>query len=780
MYADVIVDISHKNLDRPFCYRIPSSLEDTIRIGNKVEIPFGLGNKLISGYVVGITDSPTDEIAADKIKEIKNIIPNGFSAEENLIAVAAFMKEQYGSTMITALKTVLPVKKIIKVREEKTVVSNVPLLTIEQGLAIAEKKKQKARVRLLRELLSNERISYSLVTGKLNVSAQTVKSLEKDGFLTIEVSAKNDNPFTFREGGEEIPALSDEQAEIVTSIKKDRDNGIAGEYYIYGITGSGKTEVYMRLIENCLNEGRQAILLIPEISLTYQNLRRFYRRFGDRVAVMHSKLSDGEKYEQFRKAKEGEVSIMIGPRSALFAPFPNLGLIIMDEEHESSYKSESMPKYHAREVAEKLAELTHAAMVMGSATPSLESFYRIKKGEIHEFRLNKRLTGGMLPAVHIVDMKEELEAGNRNMFSRKLQELMQDRLEKGEQMMLFLNRRGYAGSVVCRSCGEVIKCPHCDISLSEHKDGTLVCHYCGYTTPFIRKCAKCGSDKIAGFRAGTEQVEEGIKKIFPQAVVLRMDADTTKKAEDYEAILSRFASGEADILLGTQMIVKGHDFKGVTLMGVLLADTSLNQNDYRAAERTFELLTQAAGRAGRGSRPGDAVIQTYQPDHYAITFAANQDYEGFYEEEILYREMLNYPPAGNLLCVQFFGPDWERLSRLSLGLTKEVAGKVEGIVNVSAAGKKDEEKAGGNSAAGADAEGKDSLPTAGANGKIQQLGPGRASLGKKKDVYRQVVYYKCADKEPLILIKDYMEKRMTEISVEKEQIQFDFNPLNSF
>lgn len=774
MYADVIVDISHKNLDRPFCYRIPDSLKESVAIGNKVSIPFGKGNTAKEGYVVGLSETPTDEIDADRIKEISAVIPNGFSAEENLIALAAYMKEQYGSTMITALKTVLPVKKVVKIREEKTVVSKVPLATIEQGIEIAGKKNQKAKVRLLRELLNSERISYSIVTGKLNVSAPTVKSLEKDGFLTVEVSRKNDNPFTFRNGEEIIPDLSDEQKRIVDEIQSERKNGVAGQYYIYGITGSGKTEVYMRLIENCLKEGRQAILLIPEISLTYQNLRRFYRRFGDRVAVMHSKLGDGEKYEQFRRAKEGEISIMIGPRSALFTPFPDLGMIIIDEEHESSYKSESMPKYHAREVAGKLSELTHASLVMGSATPSLESFYRIKKGEIKEYRLSKRLTGGTLPNVHIVDMKEELESGNRTVFSRKLQEMMQDRLDKGEQTMLFLNRRGYASSVLCRSCGEVMKCPHCDISLSEHKGGVLICHYCGYSTPFVKKCAKCGSDKIAGFRAGTEQIEDEIKKRFPQAVVLRMDADTTKKSEDYEAILSRFASGEADILLGTQMIVKGHDFKGVTLMGVLLADTSLSHSDYRAAERTFELLTQAAGRAGRGEMPGDAVIQTYQPEHYAVTYAASQDYEGFYEEEILYREMMEYPPVGQILSVQFFGPDWERLSRLSLGMTKEIAGKFNGVVRANQAlstDSKEQQDDGTSSAGGINPE-----PAC----IIRQLGPSKASLGKKKDIYRQVVYYKCKRKEPLIEIKDYMEKRLNEISVKKEQIQFDFNPMNSF
>ncbi len=741
MYADVIVDISHKNIDRPFCYRIPPESEGQITIGTKVRIPFGKGNTERCGYVVALSDVPSDEI-----KDLLGVAERSVSAEENLIELAAFIRERYGSTMITALKTVLPVKKEIKKKEEKMIVSAVPVLTIEQGIMEAERKKQRAKVRLLRELLNNEKISYTLVTGKLNVSSPTVKSLEKDGFITIEVNTGSTLPFSFRNGKEEKPELSAEQNVIIDEINKDRVAGIAGQYYIHGITGSGKTEVYMRLIEDCLKDGKQAILLIPEISLTYQNLQRFYKRFGEKVAVMHSKLTDGEKFEQFTKAREGAVSIMIGPRSALFTPFTNLGMIIIDEEHESSYKSETTPKYHAREVALKLGEIAHATVVMGSATPSLESYYRIQNGEIKVFKLTKRLTGGTLPDVHIVDMKEELAAGNKSVFSRKLKSLMEDRLEKGEQMMLFLNRRGYCGSILCRECGEVVKCPHCDISLSEHRGGVLMCHYCGYTTDPVRICPKCGSNKIAGFRAGTEQIEESIHKIFPQAVVLRMDADTTKKSEDYENILSRFAAGEADILLGTQMIVKGHDFKGVTLMGILLADMSLSSNDYRAAERTFQLLTQAAGRAGRGDVPGETVIQTYQPDHYAITYAAAQDYDGFYEEEIAYREFMDYPPAGHMLCVQFFGPDWTRLSRLSVGMTNEV---------------------------------KEKLP-AFAEANVKQIGPGKAALGKKQDIYRQVVYYKNASVEPLIAIKDYMEKRMTEISVIKEQIQFDLDPINSF
>ena len=743
MIAEVIIDISHKSIDHTFSYRIPESLIGKVSVGSKVEIPFGKGDRIRTGYVVEIGEKAKAENANYTLKEIAGIAPKSVSAEENLVELAHFIHRRYGSTMINALKTVLPVKKVTNRKVSQMIVSDVPEITIKQGITVAQGKNQRAKVRLLQELLRSNRLSYSLVTGKLNVSSSTIRSLEKEGFLNIEVMQNSDLPFAFRKDEETIPVLSDEQKAIVESIEEDRRLGKAGEYYIHGITGSGKTEVYMRLIENCLNEGKQAILLIPEIALTYQNLMRFYRRFGGKVAVVHSKLTDSEKYEQLRKAKDGEISIMIGPRSALFTPFPNLGMIIIDEEHESSYKSETMPKYHAREVAEELCRITSASLVMGSATPSLESYYRIQNNEIKMFTLSQRLTGGELPTVHIVDMKEELKGGNRTVFSKKLSALMEDRLEKGEQTMLFLNRRGYAGSILCRECGEVIKCPHCDISLSEHRGGILMCHYCGYMTDMVKKCPKCGSSKVAGFRAGTEQIEEEIKKRFPQAVVLRMDADTTKKAEDYEAILSRFASREADILLGTQMIVKGHDFPGVTLMGILLADTSLSHNDYRAAERTFQLLTQAAGRAGRAGKGGETVIQTYQPEHYAIVHAANQDYEGFYKEEIEYREFMEYPPCGHMLCIQFFGPDWSRLSRLSIGLTEEV-----------------------NKLFGEDKPG--------------QIGPGKAALGKKNDIYRQVVYYKHHSMEPLTKIKDYLEERIQTLSLNKEQLQFDFDPMNTF
>ena len=385
-------------------------------------------------------------------------------------------------------------------------------------------------------------------------------------------------------------------------------------------------------------------------------------------------------------------------------------------------------------------------MVLGSATPSLEAYYRAGKGEYRLFHLTKRLTGGELPVVYTVDLRQELQEGNRSIFSRKLQELMTDRLNKGQQTILFLNRRGYAGFVSCRSCGEVMKCPHCDVSLSEHKGGKLICHYCGYTQPMPKLCPKCGSKYILGFKAGTQQIEEKLKQLYPGVRTLRMDADTTRTKDSYEKILSAFANGEADVLIGTQMIVKGHDFPRVTLVGILAADLSLNASDYRAGERTFQLLTQAVGRAGRGVLPGEAVIQTYQPDHYAITCAAAQNYENFYEEEILYRELSGYPPAAHMLAVQIYGKEEENVKQLALGLTDVVKSNMDFLSEQS-------------------------------DKKIQVLGPAPANISKINDIYRYVFYVKHKEYDTLVNVKDRVEETLRKWQPRQLSIQFDFDPI---
>ena len=757
-YADVIVDISHESVDRPFTYRIPEALRGKLDTGMSVLVPFGKGDKRRQGYIISFRDS----IAFDesRVKEIEGTAEADMAVDAILIRLAGWIRKQYGSTMIAALKTVLPAKQKKRNLEKKEICR---LLSVEETAALAERCSEKSRpamARLLTAMTEKERLPMELVREKLHISPSTINSLEKRGALRVESVRIYRNPVMESPEtdklksafGKERPTLSDAQQKIVDSVLRDYDAGIRKTYLIHGITGSGKTEVYMKLIEECLKRGRQAILLIPEIALTYQTVVRFLNRFGNRVSVLHSGLSAGEKYDQCERAKNGDIDVIIGPRSALFTPFGNVGLIIIDEEHEPSYKSETMPKYHARETAIYLASLHRASVVLGSATPSLESYYRAKKGEYGFFYLGERLTGNVLPKVYPVDLRRELREGNRSIFSKKLQKLIQDRLEKGQQVMLFLNRRGYAGFVSCRSCGYVMKCPHCSVSLSEHKNGRLVCHYCGYEEPAVKVCPSCGSRYILGFRAGTEAVEEKLRQMYPRARVLRMDGDTTKKKDSYGKILSAFADREADILLGTQMIVKGHDFPAVTLVGILAADMSLFAGDYRAAERTFQLLTQAAGRAGRGEVPGEVVIQTYQPEHYSIVHASAQNYEGFYEEEILYREIGMYPPAAHMMAVLVTGPEEEGAGLLAEELAKLARGK----------------------------DGGELLKTAEPGGNLSVLGPGTASLSKLNDSYRFVFYVKSGSAEKLAEVRERMEGYIQALQKRSEQVQFDIDPMSGY
>ena len=742
-FANIIVDISHEKVDRPFQYRIPEALLGLPEPGMKVRIPFGSGNKLRTGYIIEITDEP--EFDVSRLKEIDSVIEEGVQVESRLIRLAFWMKEHYGSTMINALKTVLPVRQKLKQQEKKEICLRVGKEEARAEMLQCERKHQGAKARVLRELIAEERLPQTLVARKLNISPATFRSLQEAGLIAINSVPYYRNPVKLDAQREAGHRLSERQQFVVDSVLKDYDDGIRQTYLLRGITGSGKTEVYMELIAQMIQRGRQAVMLIPEIALTYQTVLRFYKRFGDRVSVMNSTLSPGEKYDQCERARKGEIDVIIGPRSALFTPFPDIGIIIIDEEHENSYKSETMPKYHARETAEELAALHGASVFLGSATPSLESFYRVKQGKYKLFTLNERLTGGVLPTVYVEDLRQELKNGNRSIFSKRLQSLLEDRLERGEQSMLFLNRRGYAGFVSCRMCGHVMKCPHCDVSLSEHRNGTLVCHYCGFTQPAVKLCPECGSKYILGFRAGTEQIEEQLHKLYPDKKVLRMDADTTKTKDSYEKILSAFSAGEADILVGTQMIVKGHDFPNVTLMGILAADMSLSVNDYRAGERTFQLLTQAAGRAGRGTRPGEVVIQTYQPEHYSILHAAAQDYEGFYEEEILYRQMLSYPPVSHILAVQVTSAAQEGGEVLAGQLKRLCEGAPEGRVE-----------------------------------KTIIIGPAPAFIGRINDIFRYVLYVKNPDYEVLIRLKNRMEHFLKEEDRKDESVQFDFDPMSSF
>ncbi|MBR5578743.1 MAG: primosomal protein N' [Lachnospiraceae bacterium] len=740
-YARVIIDISHEKVDRPFCYRVPELLQKEIKVGDKVVVPFGQGNTRRNGYVIELISEPDFE--PSRIKELFKL-KEGIQVEGKMICLAAWMKEQYGCTMIQALQTVLPAKAKIRAKEYKTLIRKADTEVIKDALEVCEKKKQPAKARALREFLEHESIPYSLLIQKLHLSSSTIQSLIKSGYVELVIDTAYRNPLKEikQTEGYEEPPLSLEQQQAVDIIKNDWSGECRGKYLLHGITGSGKTRVYLELIEEVIARKESAIMLIPEISLTFQTVMRFQKRFGNRVSILNSALSAGERYDQCERAKKGEIDIIIGPRSALFTPFEKVGLIIIDEEHESSYKSESMPKYHAREVAEKIALIHGATLVLGSATPSVDSYYKAEQKEYRLLQLTKRLTGGQLPTVYVEDLRKELKKGNRSIFSERLQELIRDRLGKKEQIMLFLNRRGYSSFLSCRSCGEIIKCPHCDVSLTMHRNKEMVCHYCGYKVKEIKKCPHCNSPYISGFKAGTQKIEEEFIKTFGKTEILRMDKDTTGKKDSYDEILSRFMEEKAQVLIGTQMIVKGHDFPKVTLVGILAADISLGANDFRAGERTFQLLTQAAGRAGRGRLPGEVVIQSYQPEHYSIGWAAGQDYNSFYQEEILYRKLGGYPPVIQLMTVQLFGENKELLE----GISNKMAKKIKSLR---------EEK-------------------------LVLLGPSDASIGRINDIYRMRIILKHEKKEILRKIKEQLETIVSEGDSMGVLVQFDFNPMSSF
>lgn len=731
IYAGVIVDISHEKLDKIFQYSVPEDIASVISIGNKVNIPFGAGHR--TGYVVNLSNTP--EIDPDKIRPLDGIVKSSTTIDERMIKLAYWMKTNYGSTINQALKTVIPVKEKVKQVNNRTVRL---LISPREALSLSEEYRTSKRKQseILKFLSDNPVCDYRKVTQQMGQVRQSLTALSDAGLIEIDTQRVFRNELEAAEDFRNVTSLNQEQRVVCDGIIKDYDNNDMTPCLIKGVTGSGKTEVYMEIIQHVLSKGREVIVLIPEISLTYQTIMRFYAKFGNVVSVINSRLSKGEKYDRFELAAQGRIKIMVGPRSALFTPFNNLGAVIIDEEHESAYQSETIPRYHARETAIELARMTGAKVIMGSATPSLETFNRCKSGIYKLYRLDNRAGNATIPDVDVVDLRDEMKKGNRTMFSTKLKSLMQEKLDAGEQIMLFLNRRGYQGFINCRECGNVIQCPHCDVSLTLHGRNRLVCHYCGYETVFNHICPKCGSKYIGAFKAGTEKVEEETRKIFPHASVLRMDLDTTSGKEGHRNILEKFASHEADILIGTQMIVKGHDFADVTLVGILLADMSLHCSDYRAAEITFDLLTQAAGRAGRGDRKGNVVIQTYDPEHYSIVHAAGQDYDAFYDEEMGYRELMGYPPSNHMMAVRISCADADLATKLSDELYKLTS--VDDKVNI--------------------------------------IGPADAAVYKINDIYNRVIYYKCRDYALLIQIKDIIENYLKrDVPCYKEcHVVFDF------
>jgi primosomal protein N' (replication factor Y) (superfamily II helicase) len=701
--ASVIVDVPAKQTDREFDYRIPEKWNQVIKPGMRVIVPFG--PRMVQGFVTGLK-AKSDFAKLRFIKEPMDLEP---IINDELLQLGDWLTKEAMCFKISALQAMLPAamkakyEKVIKVVEDKKdqIPPSIQNLfgkndslswkdVIEgENASLVQKEMQngnleleynvknrlnKKTVRVIKSLLSpmelkemasaisshakkqqellqyfiehQEPIPLKELLELMNTSSGTVKSLVSKGALAEMDQEVYRDPYENRVFEKSIPfTLTAEQAAALKPIQEKIHHDEHDVFLLYGVTGSGKTEVYLQAIASVIEKGKEAIMLVPEISLTPQTVKRFKERFGEQVAVMHSGLSVGEKYDEWRKIHRKEVKVVVGARSAVFAPFESLGLVIIDEEHESSYKQEETPRYHARDVAIERAKSYGCPVILGSATPTLESFARAKKNVYKLLTLSQRMNKNALPAVDIVDMREELRTGNRSMFSELLFTKLKDRLEKGEQTVLMLNKRGHSSFVMCRSCGLVINCPNCDISLTYHRFNDIMkCHYCGFEEGMPSVCPECESEHIRFFGTGTQKVEEELAKILPEARVIRMDVDTTSKKGSHERLLNAFGEGKADILLGTQMIAKGLDFPNITLVGVLSADTMLHLPDFRSSEKTFQLLTQVSGRAGRHQLPGEVVIQTYTPEHYSIELSALQDYDAFYEREMYLRRQSHYPP----------------------------------------------------------------------------------------------------------------------------------------
>ncbi|SJZ30953.1 primosomal protein N' [Selenihalanaerobacter shriftii] len=662
-YAKVVVDLPVSEVDKPFTYAIPVELRKEIEIGYEVKVPFG--NRSLTGYVVGLMDKIETDIK--NIKEIIKLTSYLSLFNEEILKLAEWMANYYQSHLITALKCVIPSGQRKK-KEKRIVKLKYSLPKMKEKLAEMSSRAYKQK-EVLQYLMENQggHLRTSTLAKAVNTTSGTIRRLYEKGLIRYEEVDVRRNPYSEVDFDSTNPlTLNQEQRKALNKAEKLLNQSEASTMLLKGVTGSGKTEVYLQAISKVLDEGEEAIVLIPEISLTPQTVERFKGRFGRQVAIYHSRLSNGERYDEWLRMKKGKAKVVVGARSAVFAPFNNLGLIIIDEEHETSYKQSSHPKYQTRDVATKRAELNEAMVILGTATPALETYYRVQEGE-HEFaNLSKRIDDKPLPPVEVIDMREELKADNRSMFSKPLATAIEDRLAKNEQIILFLNRRGFSTFVLCRECGFVLECPNCDVSLTYHADQvSLRCHYCDHRKKVPDICPQCQSRYIKYFGVGTQKVEEAAKDEFPTARILRMDVDTTTRKGSHQAIIDEFKNQDADILLGTQMIAKGHDFVNVTLVGVITADITLNFPDFRAAEHTFQLLTQVAGRTGRGEVTGEVIIQTYNSDHYSIQLAKEHNYEAFYDLEINFREKLNYPPFSNLINLTIKGEDEVEVGRIA-------------------------------------------------------------------------------------------------------------------
>ncbi|MFD2670202.1 primosomal protein N' [Marinicrinis sediminis] len=712
-FAEVIVDVPAKAVNRPFDYAIPSALEAVVEPGSRVGVPFG--KRVIQGFVTAVRD--TSEVPANRIKELVHVLDPYPVLTPSLIELTEWMSSKYICSRISCMQAMLPgalkakydrmfavqdqagqtwmdtpmtqyvrekgevswdelhtmfpdeaagIRKLLSdgILMERTrmkdrlqkkmqlVVYPHPSSTVlDKALADCPPQAKRQRELIAYFLDHPEPIVLSELLVKLEMNASTVKRVCELGCAEMKETEMLRDPYADRDFGQTTPlSLTIEQQEAYDRIVDALHMNELHTFLLHGVTGSGKTEIYLQSIATCLARQQEAIVLVPEISLTPQMVERFKGRFGDRVAVLHSRLSQGERYDEWRKLRQGQAQVVVGARSAIFAPLERLGLIIIDEEHESSYKQEETPRYHARDAALQRAKLEKAVVVLGSATPSLETYEAGLNGSLETMTLPNRVGARPLPRVHVIDMRHELKQGNRSMFSRPLHEAIVKRLERKEQMVLMLNRRGFSTFVMCRSCGYVAECPHCQISLTYHRHIQHIrCHYCGYTERELETCPSCQSQHIRYFGTGTQRVEEELVKLFPGIRVIRMDVDTTTEKGSHEKWLTQFGRQQADVLLGTQMIAKGLDFPNVTLVGVIAADTILNLPDFRGAERTFQLLTQVAGRAGRHELPGEVFVQSYAPEHYAIELASRHHYQPFANKELVMRKLRDYPPYKQLV-----------------------------------------------------------------------------------------------------------------------------------
>lgn len=645
MIAEVIINSTVKSLNKTFDYEVPKNLK--VEIGSRVFIPFGKSKNPEEGIVVGLKEK-----SEFKVKEILKLQAERIEKEK--INLAKYMSDRYFCNISDCLKLMLPPGTKTKNTKDRVKEKTINLINIakekeEIEKAIEEKKiKSDRQIAILEFVINNGVSSIEDIELFTDGTKAIVSTLIKNGYLEYEETKVERNPFLHKILKKEKEFnLTEEQRYAVENIKEE------GEYLLFGVTGSGKTEVYLRLIERELNKNKSSIMLVPEISLTPQTVDRFISRFGeDKIAVLHSKLSVGERFDQWNKIKEGRAKIVIGARSAIFAPVKDLGIVIIDEEHDESYISEMTPRYNAKEVARFITKTKHIPLVLGSATPDISTYYNAKEGNIRLLELTKRANQGAMPVSKIIDLREELANGNKTMISRELEEEIKNNLECKKQTILFLNRRGFSTFIMCRDCGYTVKCKRCNITMTYHKrENKLKCHYCGYEENAVKVCPMCHSENIRYFGAGTQKLEEEIKEKFPEATTIRMDVDTVSKKNSHEEILTKFREEKIDILIGTQMVVKGHDFPDVTLVGVISADSSLNFGDFKATERTFQTLTQVIGRAGRGEVEGRALIQTYNPDNYAIEYAKIQDYNLFYNTEIMLRKQLKYPPFCDIILI---------------------------------------------------------------------------------------------------------------------------------